>query len=117
MTFQRQVNDTLVFVRSVNETSIALSDITLLQMPGIPRTGHRRAAAVGTGALIGAGAGAVIGYLSPTCDDNCGYFGKGFDRGLNTAVGILGGAVVGGVAGYLVSWRVNETWRTVHPRR
>lgn len=126
LTFRRQANDTLVFQRSSGlsrssvETPVALTDITRLELPGIPATGNGpriRAAAVGF--VVGALLGGTIMYrttdLSCHRTDTCGEFAD-FDKFARGIVGGIGGGLAGATTGWVVRRRSNERWRTVHPK-
>ena len=123
VTLVRQANDTLVFSHysafspGKQETAITLANISRLELPDIPmRDNRKRAAAVGKGVLIGGLAGGALGFAARTCNDNCGYFGPGFNRAVHTAFGVLAGGLVGGIVGGVAGRHSSEKWRTVHPR-
>lgn len=110
--------DTVVlrFGATIPGRSIAASDITSLEVSKGTYTRKAKGALWGT--LIGAGAGAAIGYASykePKCD-NPSLFGCNFSilgpdsRGSNAGFGAVAGAILGPVAGALWGMRHTDRW-------
>ena len=128
MTFQRQLGDTLVFSRSAGfsrrrvETSVALAEVTRLEMPGIPKTGHGRhtRGAIAGFVIVGLVTGAIMystADFSCRTTDTCSEFGPEFEQAARGVIGFLGGGVIGSVAGWTIAGHhANERWRTVHPK-
>lgn len=99
---------------SVPNRSLAHSDITSLEVARGKRSQKARGALWGT--VIGAGAGAILGYALYT--DPCGSDGLGCvaftvgptSRGGNAAISAVGGGLVGALIGTLVGRRQTDTW-------
>jgi hypothetical protein len=110
--------DTLVLRQGAARSSlpVATSDITALEISRGTYT--RKAKGALWGLLIGAGAGAAIGYVSykePKCSDP-GMFGCGFDilgpdsKESNAVIGAILGGMVGPIAGALWGMRNTDRW-------
>lgn len=110
--------DTLVLRRgaSLATQSVATSDITALEVSKGTYTRKAKGALWGT--LIGAGAGAAIGYLAykkPTCNDpqnlfGCSVFLGPNSKGENAAWSGIAGGIAGAVIGTLVGIGRREAW-------
>jgi hypothetical protein len=111
--------DTLVLRQAANVAarSVATSDITALEVSKGTYTKKGKGALWGL--LIGASAGAAIGYLSyeePKCDPQPSLFGCGFyifgpdTKGSNAAFGSIAGGIVGTVIGTLVGMGRRDAW-------
>ena len=111
--------DTLVLRQgaATSTRSLATSDITALEVSNGTYT--RKAKGAMWGLLIGAGAGAAIGYVSykePKCSDPQNIFGCNFtilgpdSKGSNAVIGAILGGIVGPVAGALWGMRRTERW-------
>ncbi|HEV7839816.1 MAG TPA: hypothetical protein VGO75_17225, partial [Gemmatimonadaceae bacterium] len=110
--------DTLILRRGANLAmqSVATSDITALEVSKGTYTRKAKGALWGT--LIGAGAGAAIGYAAyqkPKCSDPQNVFGC-FDifgptsRGDNAVFSGVAGGLAGAVIGTLVGMRSRDAW-------
>lgn len=109
--------DTLVLRHgaSIATRSIATSDITALEVSRGTHT--RKGKGALWGLLIGAGAGAVLGYAlyeEPKCDQGvlfgCIYVLGPDTKGSNAAIGGFGGGIVGALLGTLIGMRATDTW-------
>jgi hypothetical protein len=111
--------DTLVLRQGASLTtrSVATSDITALEVS--KGTYTRKGKGALWGLLIGASAGAAIGYLTyeePKCNDPQSFFGCGFDilgpdsKGSNAVFGGIAGGIVGTVIGTLVGMGRTDAW-------
>jgi hypothetical protein len=111
--------DTLVLRRGANLTtqSVATSDITALEVS--KGTYTRKGKGALWGLLIGAGTGAVLGYVlykEPKCNDPQQLFGCNFtifgpdSKGSNAAYSGVAGGIVGAVIGTLVGMGSREAW-------
>ena len=110
--------DTLVLRQgaATSTRSLATSDITALEVANGTYT--RKAKGALWGLLIGAGAGAAIGYVSykePKCSDpsifGCNFSILGPDsKGSNAVFGAITGAILGPIAGALWGMRHTDRW-------
>jgi hypothetical protein len=108
--------DTLVLRQgaSTASRSVATLDITTLEVSRGTHT--RKANGALWGLLIGAGTGAVLGYVfyqPPKCQDQgfgCIIFIGPDSKGSNAAISAVGGGIVGTLIGTLVGMRATETW-------
>lgn len=108
--------DTLVLRQGVTTASraIATSDITALEVSRGTHTRKAKGALWGT--LIGAGSGAVLGYVlykEPKCNNQGGgcFIIIGPDsKGSNAAFSAVGGGLLGALIGTLVGARATEAW-------
>jgi hypothetical protein len=109
--------DTLVLRQGASTAfrSVATSDVTALEVSRGTHT--RKAKGALWGLLIGAGSGAVLGYVfyqEPTCQAQgfgCINFTVGPDsKGSNAAFSAVGGGILGALIGTLVGMRAADTW-------
>lgn len=110
--------DTLVLRQgaSTASRSVATLDITTLEVSRGTHT--RKAKGALWGLLIGAGTGAVLGYVfyqEPKCqaqEFGChDFFTVGPDsKGSNAAFSAVGGGIAGALIGTLVGMRATDTW-------
>ena len=110
--------DTLVLRQgaATANRSLATADITALEVSRGTYT--RKAKGALWGLLIGAGAGAAIGYVSykePKCSDPS-IFGCNFNilgpdsKGSNAVFGAIAGGILGPIAGALWGMRRTDRW-------
>lgn len=108
--------DTLVLRQgaSTASRSVATSDISALEVSRGTHT--RKAKGALWGLLIGAGSGAVLGYVfyqQPKCQNQafgCGIIIGPDSKGSNAAFSAVGGGIAGALIGTLVGMRATETW-------
>ena len=108
--------DTLVlrFGAATANRSLAASDITSLEVSRGTHT--RKGKGALWGLLLGAGAGAVLGYAlyeEPKCEQEvfgCIYILPPATKGSDAAIGGLAGGIVGALAGALIGMRATDTW-------
>jgi hypothetical protein len=106
-------SDTLIFVRSKQSTSTAISTPNI-QAIEVARGKHTQKWQGGLlGFFLGAGGGAALGavtYKPPKCSDFCfDLFGQG---GAAVVGGVVGG-LLGTVTGVIIGSRPTDSWETV----
>ena len=112
------MRDTLVIRQGAATTSRSLATLEITALEVSKGTYTRKAKGALWGLLIGAGAGAAIGYVSykePKCSDpsifGCNFSILGPDsKGSNAVFGAIAGGILGPIAGALWGMRRTDRW-------